>query len=491
MRKPDYLNYVEFDPFTGASGRTIWEFFIACHDGNLPIVKSLLAAYPRLKQSEIHYHPPLHFAARENRVEVVEYLLDQGASPFCGGFTYQNLRSLLEQRNQAAVLRLLDAKISNSHLLTPEGEQLAEWIRERRVAPVREILSRRPEVVHYGDRQGTLPIHWAVMTRQIPVIDLLLEHGANIDARRPDGAKAIYLTNGDYNYRGWRDVPDNTIRPHLVLIGYLIAKGAEYDIWTAARLGDLERVQQELQRDPELLNQLPTYSGFYNSAPLRNAVRHAHYGVAKFLLDQGADPNLPELVAPHGAILRDAISVEHWDLVRLLLERGANPNSLVDSSGNCVWAAKDAPEDIRQLLADKGGKLGLEMAFYDRNYEYVESELGQDPNIPIPESLPLEDRRMVEIILRHQPNILARYFLPVEIPLDQANWLVANGLNSSYPDWLGVTPLHQCAKNGNIALAQFCLDHGASMQSIDDHYRQTPLEWALRHSQTTFATHFG
>jgi len=78
------------------------------------------------------------------------------------------------------------------------------------------------------------------MTRNLPLIDLLLARGADIDAERIDGAKPIYLTNGDYHYRGWRDVPSGTLRPHLVLIGYLLAKGARYDIWTAARLGDLE-----------------------------------------------------------------------------------------------------------------------------------------------------------------------------------------------------------------------------------------------------------
>ena len=46
------------------------------------------------------------------------------------------------------------------------------------------------------------------MTRQIPMIDELLARGADINARRADGARPIQLTNGDYHYRGWRDVPD-------------------------------------------------------------------------------------------------------------------------------------------------------------------------------------------------------------------------------------------------------------------------------------------
>jgi hypothetical protein len=408
MTRPDYFDGIErvIDPFTGADGATIWEFFMACHDGDLERVRLLAAKYPKLLQFEIHYHTPLHFALRENHLEVARHLLQLGADPFCAGFTYKDLRSLLEERKQLEVLELLDTVIAKSYSVSKDGDPLAQRIRDRNLPAVAQLLNEQPQLVHTGDSDGTLPIHWAVMTRQLPMIDLLLERGAHIDALRPDGAKAIYLTNGDYHYRGWRDVPPDTIRPHLVLVGYLLAKGAYYDIWTAARLCDLDRVQQELERDPSLLNQLPTYSGFYNSSPLRNAVRHGHYGVVKFLLEQGADPSLPESFAPHGAILRDAISGENWDLVKLLIDYGANPNAMVDSSGNCVWAAKDAPEDIQQLLASKGGTLGFNMACYDLNYDYVEAELTRNPNEPIHEHLPLEDRRMVELVLRFQADVL-------------------------------------------------------------------------------------
>jgi hypothetical protein len=36
------------------------------------------------------------------------------------------------------------------------------------------------------------------MTRQLEAIDELLRRGADITARRMDGARPIHLTNGDY-----------------------------------------------------------------------------------------------------------------------------------------------------------------------------------------------------------------------------------------------------------------------------------------------------
>src|SRR5438034_286359 len=82
---------------------------------------------------------------------------------------------------------------------------------------------------HAPDEHTNQPIHWAATTRQLEMIDELLSRGADINAQRSDGARPIQLTNGDYNYRGWRDVPkDVTTTPREVLT-HLRARGADCD----------------------------------------------------------------------------------------------------------------------------------------------------------------------------------------------------------------------------------------------------------------------
>ncbi len=471
MTRPGTLISTDFDPLTGGSGEQIWAFFMACHDGNIEQVKSLTNQHPNLIKASIHYHTPLHFALRENHLDIARHLLNLGAPPFCDDFTPFPLLHLLKERRQTEALQLLDF-----NTISAEAEPLAQLIRDRNLPAIVKLLHDKPHLIHTGDKRTNQPLHWAVMTRNLPLIDLLLEKGANIDAMRADGARPINLTNGDYYYRGWRDVPTDTLRPHYVLIGYLLAKGAEYDISTAARIGDLDRVKRLVDQ----INDLPPYHGFYNSAPLRNAAGQGHLEVVKYLLDQGADPNLPEPIAPHGAALRDAIGGEHWEIVKLLVDHGANVNSMVDSSGNCIWAAKDAPEEIQKLIEARGGILGIDMACYDLNYAYVEAALKANKNEQIHEHLPLKDKRMVEITLRYQPDVLSKCVLPADTPLDHANWLLANGLNPSHPNWLGVTPLHECARHGNTELAQLLLAHGANPNLIDDHFRETAQQWALR-----------
>src|SRR5262249_49761230 len=158
----------------------------------------------------------------------------------------------------------------------------------------------------------------------------------DINATLPNDTRPIHLTNGDYHYRGWRDLPSTALQRHEALIGYLLARSAYYDIGTASKLGDLERVRQLLSENPALVNQVVTHS-YYTGLPLVNAARNGHIELVRFLLERGANPNEPEPgFAPHGGALLAAVSGKHLEIVKLLLEHGANPNQEGESSGNCM-----------------------------------------------------------------------------------------------------------------------------------------------------------
>src|SRR5262245_64229487 len=100
------------------------------------------------------------------------------------------------------------------------------------------------------------------MTRQIDILDDLLSRGADINAARFDGARPIQLTNGDYHYRGWRDVPKDWPTTPAEVLAHLRARGAYVDMCTAASIGDLERVQELLDQDPSLANRDSEYVPF-------------------------------------------------------------------------------------------------------------------------------------------------------------------------------------------------------------------------------------
>ena len=253
---------------------------------------------------------------------------------------------------------LLERKLAELHGASSEGEAVAAAIRDRDLVEVRRLLDESPHLVRAGDARSNQPIHWAVMTRQIPLIDELLSRGAEIDARRADGARPIQLTNGDYHYRGWRDVPDDVITTPDEVYRHLVARGARVPIGMAAFKGDLARVRALLDEDPSLANRVDEYNAGYAGcgAPLKNAAIGGHLEIVKLLLERGADPNQPEEgIAPHGHALYSAVYHGHYEIAQLLLEHGAYPNPPVESFAEAVWIAIRRG-DIRmlELLASHG-----------------------------------------------------------------------------------------------------------------------------------------
>jgi uncharacterized protein len=208
MIQPEELKKNEPLLWATGTGTDAWELFAACIAGNLETVKRLLAKDPSLVVTQYAYRTPLYLAVRENRVDVAAFLLDQGADPL-GLAVNDSLLQIARDRGYAEMEKLLEDKIAELHGASPKGEPLAAAIRSHDLAQVTALLDAAPELLHAGDQRGTQPIHWATMTRQLDVIDLLLARGADINARRQDGARPVQLTNGDYHFRGWRDVPED------------------------------------------------------------------------------------------------------------------------------------------------------------------------------------------------------------------------------------------------------------------------------------------
>src|SRR5690606_39936948 len=134
---------------------------------------------PSLVRAHYEYRTPLSFAVRENHLHVAEYLIDHGALNVSLG----DLREMARDRGHTEMLALLERRMAEQHGATGEGEPVAEAIRQRDLAEVRRLLDASPELLHAGDRTSNQPIHWAVMTRNLEMIDELLAHGTDLNAR--------------------------------------------------------------------------------------------------------------------------------------------------------------------------------------------------------------------------------------------------------------------------------------------------------------------
>ena len=490
-------------------GTDVWAMFCACITGELETVKHLVATDASLVRAHYEYRTPLSFAVRENQVAIADFLLDHGAEPLALG----NVLEMARDRGYAEMTQLLERKLAELHGASSEGESVAAAIRDRDLAHVRRILDESPQLIRAGDARSNQPIHWAVMTRQIPIVDELLARGADIDARRADGARPIQLTNGDYHYRGWRDVPDDVVTTPDDMYKHLVARGAYVDIGMAALKGNLARVREILDEEPALANRPDDYNSYYAGcgAPLKNAAVGGHIEIVKLLLERGADPNLPEEgIAPHGHALYSAVNSGHYEIAKLLLQHGAYANPEVESSADAVWIAIRR-RDIRmlallasygaewQIPIDLDGALTYErivatgirrtvgiLAFYG-DTGTAEPLLAADAALAddaeaLTHAATRGHEAFVRLLLRYRPDLATK--VTVTRPLAMAKVLFQHGMDPNRPNWLRITPLHQFAGHGHVDDAALFLDHGADLHARDEEWKSTPLAWAAREGHT-------
>jgi len=133
------------------------------------------------------------------------------------------------------------------------------------------------------------------------------------------------------------------------IINYLVDHGADYDICTAAMLGNLDCLDDFLKEDPNLLHA----RGAHGIPVLYFPVIHAHIEVAEYLLVHGADPNAasPGGITPlHGAIMFNQPKMARW-----LLDHGVDPNPKYDNKTPLAMALEKKQSELVGILRSYGG----------------------------------------------------------------------------------------------------------------------------------------
>ncbi|HYN81673.1 MAG TPA: ankyrin repeat domain-containing protein [Gemmatimonadaceae bacterium] len=471
------------EPLLWSTGRgtDVWEMFRASASGDLVSVKRLLRKDPSLVRGAYAYRRPMYFAVRENQLEVAEFLLENGADPV-NAWGSDTLPDVALDRGHAEMLTLLEKALARAHG-APRGEVVASAIRERDLPKVRALLDASPDLLHAADLHGNQPIHWAAMTRQLDVIDELLARGADIDAKRSDGARPVQLFNGDYSYRGWRDVPEATTTTPGEALQHLLSCGAYCDICTAAHTENVDRVRELIDEDPSRVNRLDDYvSGYLGSgSPLRNAAARGHLEIVKLLLERGADPNLPEEgIAPRGGALYSAVYGRHFEVATLLLASGADPNAELESSGDVLSIAlMNGDQSMIELLCSHGAARRLHLLAYYGDLQTAAAVLAVNPELADDEeafrnAADEGHDAFVRLMLLYEPDLAKRVTVAAKTR-ELTEYLFEQGMDPNRPNWLGVTALHHLARSRDVEMAELFIDHGADLHARDEDICSTPL----------------
>ncbi|HSM03812.1 MAG TPA: ankyrin repeat domain-containing protein, partial [Longimicrobiales bacterium] len=116
-----------------------------------------------------------------------------------------------------------------------------------------QLLDEDPSRVHERGGDGQTPLHFA---RSRSVVDLLLDRGAELDARDVDHR----ATPAEWMLQRSRGAG------RYALAGYLVDRGASTDIFLACVLGRAERVRELVAADPSVMS-LRTGRGAYAEQP--------------------------------------------------------------------------------------------------------------------------------------------------------------------------------------------------------------------------------
>ena len=463
-----------------------WELFCAAANGDLNTVQQIIRERPDSMHQFVWYQSPLHFAVRENQVDVVRELLNAGLNPAYSNFNYSSWQTLLpitRDRGFDELHRILVTEMERRFNYDPGYEPLWAAVAANDTNATRERIEANPKLVNIGDEHGNRAIHWAALSRRIPIIKLLLELGADVNAKRADMRSPLFVAlDGDYWFRKKNEPDPETSQSDVVKL--LRDSGANYEFAIAVALNDLEFVQTELDKQPELAGKLSDS----RRSPLYLAAIRGHMDMVRLLLKHGADPNLPEHCAANGRALFEASARNDIEMMELLIEHKANVNAYADSSGNCLSIAKQggAREQETIDLLIKHGALAGEWEIDTK--EKVTAALEDEKFLP---NRDMWSSILNQIISQDDVTLLEKYVArfgadDIEKLNPSNGWripkskqmlakLLEYGTDINARDWNGRTFLHHSAHFETSTVAEFLVEAGIDIDAIDHQSGTTAL----------------
>jgi len=231
------------------------------------------------------------------------------------------------------------------------GQQLVNAVHACDLGTMRKILDGHPELVNAAadlprrdrpsDTISMRLIHLAIAEAKVDVLRLLIERGADLNARNDDGRLPLHdcfeLDHDDY-------------------AKILLDAGAVPDVCAAAVYGMHDQLQQILEADPASANDLAS-----GNSPLGWSVFGQQPKLATMLFEHGAVADRP----PYDSyVWGPASGVASTGVGRVLLEYGANPNWRDEAGNTPIHRAIASrmvldPATFIQLLLDFGADVSL------------------------------------------------------------------------------------------------------------------------------------
>ena len=344
-----------------------------------------------------------------------------------------------------------------------------------------------------GEANGETPLLVAVRQDARPVAKLLIERGADVNAKRGYGETALFYAarwNAPEVARLLIERGADPNAEHLDASGLWFSFDGLTPLHWAAKANSRDVAELLIDHGADIQAKEPVGWTTLHLAADVNAIE-----VAELLITRGADLNAkdsdgatPLMHAPRGGDREMArLLIEHGaevtlsyaavandrELAQKLIERGAHPNVKDDTSGNTPLhhAAESGAFEVAELLIDRGASIDAK---------------NKDGRTPLMETVVASAGDVAELLVNRGAIIndccdvetalhLAAYLDRSEM----AQLLLERGADFDLRNKGGSTPLHLAAYTGSRNTAELLINHGANVNA-ENNYGQTPLDKAAR-----------
>jgi ankyrin repeat protein len=337
---------------------------VASIAGNLEIMKYLISQGADINTIDREGSNLLHNAAANGHLEVVKYLLDQGF----------DINAEDANGNTAILFASGKDNIVLIQYLIDHGASLDLESVDGRTCMLNSVLSGNTDIVQlfmdHGfsiditNQWGVTPLMYASIVGNKAVVEFLLENGADVTAISNNGETALV----------WA-----TIRMHFDIAELLMDKGLSYNdrnehgatMFFSAGKSPMEAVNYMIEHGAN--QNVEDSSG---TTPLHIAAQRGNTEVATYLIELGADVNK---VNEHGwTPLKFSLWSEDTSMLELLLEKGATIE-IIDAecetgcqtyeSSPLHLASRRGAADFMDILIDHGADVNI------KNEEFKQTPL--------------------------------------------------------------------------------------------------------------------
>ncbi|WP_165227256.1 ankyrin repeat domain-containing protein [Aquisphaera insulae] len=211
-RSNEFCEHVRQEPgvaeLRNESGDTL--LCIAAWQKNLEAVVCLIAAGAAVNASGDCGKTPLHYAVYEGdpgSIGIVSALLAAGADPdIMDDFGYRpaDLAKVEMTECLPEVLVLLDRDNLRDRSTVDKGpDALYYAVRCGDLTTIYHILDKDPDAINLRNRDGNSPLHMACEAKQPHAVTLLVDAGANVNARNIRGCTPLLIAVEGCNVLSW------------------------------------------------------------------------------------------------------------------------------------------------------------------------------------------------------------------------------------------------------------------------------------------------